>query len=118
MLSNDISADTAIYTCKGLDQGEKALETPLSQGESPALVVLDHGMRPTKESVQFGNRLRDLIPESWVLELVEKDYPVDKKSDDSFLLQKPICKSDWEETLLHVFVEAGSPQWSNASFRH
>ena len=88
MLSNDISADTAIYTCKGLDQGEKALETPLSQGESPALVVLDHGMRPTKESVQFGNRLRDLIPESWVLELVEKDYPVDKKSDDSFLLQK------------------------------
>lgn len=113
MLSHDIPADTAIYTCKGIEQGEKALDTPLSQGESPALIVLDHGVKPTAESVAFGNRLRDLIPESWIVELVEKDYPISKQSDEAFFLPKPIRKSDWEDVLQHVFVEAGSPQWSN-----
>ena len=115
MLSHDISADTAIYTCKGIAQGEKALDTPLSQGESPALIVLDHASAPTKESVLFGKRLRDAIPESWIVELVEKDYPVSKKSDDAFFMPKPIRKAEWEDVLQHVFVEAGSPQWSNVS---
>ncbi|MBP5247480.1 MAG: hypothetical protein J6Z31_06425 [Fibrobacter sp.] len=115
MLSHDIPADTAIYTCKGIEQGEKALDTPLSQGESPALIVLDHGVKPTQESIAFGNRLRDLIPESWIVELVEKDYPISKQSDDAFFLPKPIRKSDWEDVLQHVFVEAGSPQWSNVT---
>ena len=115
MLSHDIPADTAIYTCKGIEQGEKALDTPLSQGESQALIVLDHGIKPTKESIAFGNRLRDLIPESWIVELVEKDYPISKQSDEAFFLPKPIRKADWEDVLQHVFVEAGSPQWSNVT---
>ena len=115
MLSHDILADTAIYTCKGIEQGEEALDTPLSQGESPALIVLDHGFKPTKKSIAFGNHLRDAIPESWIVELVEKDYPVSKKSDDAFFMPKPIRKAEWEDVLQHVFVEAGSPQWSNVS---
>jgi len=94
MLSHDFPADTAIYTCKGIEQGEKALDTPLSQGESPALIVLDHGIKPTKESIAFGNRLHDLIPESWIVELVEKDYPISKQSDEAFFLPKPIRKAD------------------------
>ncbi len=115
MLSHDIPADTAIYACQGLSQGEKALDTPLSQGESPALIVLDHGSCPTEDSIRFGKRLRDAIPESWVVELVEKDYPVVEKSEDAFFMPKPICKADWEEVLQHVFVEACSPQWSNVT---
>ena len=115
MLSHDIPADTAICTCKGIEQGEEALDPPLSQGESPALIVLDHGVKPTKKSIAFGNHLRDAIPESWIVELVEKDYPVSKKSDDAFFMPKPIRKAEWEDVLQHVFVEAGSPQWSNVS---
>lgn len=117
MLSHDISADTAIYTCKGIAQGEKALDTPLSQGESPALIVLDHASTPTKESVLFGKRLRDAIPESWIVELVEKDYPIDRDSNEAFLLPKPVNKNSWDEVLQYVLDEATTPQWSNATFK-
>ena len=117
MLSHDISADTAIYTCKGIAQGEKALDTPLSQGESPALIVLDHASAPTKESVLFGKRLRDAIPESWIVELVEKDYPIDRDSNEAFLLPKPVNKNSWDEVLQYVLDEATTPQWSNATFK-
>lgn len=118
MLSHDMPADTAIYSCQGIRQGEKALETPLSQGESPALIVLDHGASPTSESVTFGKKLRDAIPESWIVELVEKDYPLPDRSDEAFFMPKPIRKSDWEDVLEHVFVEACSPQWSNVTPFH
>lgn len=115
MLSHAFSADTAIYACKGLEQGAEALETPLSQGESPALIVLDHGRTPSEKSIAFGKRLRDAIPESWIVELVESDYPTPEKSDDAFFMQKPVRRPDWEDVLQHVFVEACSPQWSNAT---
>jgi len=115
MLSHDISPDTAIYSCQGMEQGSKALETPLSQGESPALIVFDHGKTPTKESIAFGRRLRDTIPESWIIELVANDYPLPAKTEDAFFMRKPIRKNDWEDVLNHIFIEAGSPQWSNAT---
>lgn len=115
MLSHDQPADTAIYSCQGIEQGKQAIEAPLSAGESPELIVLDHGKAPTKESVAFGKRLRAAIPESWIVELVEKDYPMPDRNEDAFFMPKPICKNDWEEVLQHVFVEACSPQWSNVS---
>lgn len=115
MLSRDMPADTAIYGCQGIRQGEKALEAPLAQGESPALIVLDHGASPTEESIAFGKRLRDAIPESWIVELVEKDYPLPERNDEAFFMPKPIRKSDWEDVLEHVFVEACTPQWSNVT---
>ncbi len=114
MLSRDMPLDTAIYTCQGIEQGKKALQKPLSQGESPALIVLDHGTAPTEESVKFGESIRNAVPESWLVELVEKDFPISKNCEDAFLVKKPIQKSDWDDILQHVLEEASTPQWSNA----
>ncbi len=117
MLQHDLSADTAIYTCTRLDQALRSLEDPLAAGEPPALIVFDHGVPPTVETVHFCDKLRSCIPEAWIVELVSKEMPLPQDPSDSFWIKKPVCKEDWIDVLQHVFLQAATPQWSNADSR-
>jgi len=114
MLQHDLPADTAIYSCTRLDQALRSLEEPLAAGEPPALIVFDHGDPPTPETIRFCERLHSCIPEAWIVELVSSKMPLPKNPGDSFWVKKPVCQEDWVDVLQHVFLQAATPQWSNA----
>lgn len=118
MLLHDLPTDTSIYTCKSIAEAERALEAPITAGEPPALIVIDQGSSPRQESIRFADKLRQCIPEAWIIELVTSKMPMGRKTNEAFWLKKPVVKGDWEDVLQHVFIQAGSPQWSNAEAHH
>lgn len=114
LLEHNLIPDTAIYNCHNLRQALVAIEAPLSAGEAPALVVLDHTTPPKEESIQFATKLHDCIPESWIVEIIPKDMPLPQVQENSFWILKPVGKDDWIAVLEHIFLKAGTPQWSAA----
>lgn len=115
LLDNDMVANTTLYTCSGLEQAYRALEKPLKTGNSPALIVIDYPMQPNPEMLQFVNRLRECIPETWIIEFIPRSMPIPSEKDRNlFWIPKPVCQEDWTDVLKHVCFQAASPQWSEA----
>ena len=112
LLEHNLVPDTAIYNCHNLRQALVAIEAPLTIGEAPQLVVIDHTTPPQEETIRFAGKLRTCIPESWIVEIVPPDMPLPSVDENSFWVQKPVPKEDWLSVLEHVFLKAGSPQWS------
>ncbi len=112
LLEHNLVPDTAIYNCHTVRQALAAIEAPLSIGEPPALVVIDHSTPPREEIIKFADNLRNCIPESWILEIVPNDMPLPAAKENAFWVRKPVCKEDWIAVLDHVFFRAGTPQWS------
>lgn len=117
ILRHDVPVDTTIYTCASLEQAQESLSAPLSQGNPPALVVIDHS-NPDPGVTRFGENLRACIPETWVIELVTGETPLPQDGDHAFLVRKPIQRADWEDVLQHVFLQARTPQWSRIQSSH
>ncbi|HHX14956.1 MAG TPA: hypothetical protein GX724_02195 [Fibrobacter sp.] len=115
LLDHDMVTDTTLYTCSGLEQAYQALEKPLKNGDSPSLIVIDYPLNPNPEMIQFVNRLRECIPEAWIVEFIPKNMPLPPKKDDSlFWVSKPVSQESWVGILQHVCLQAASPQWSKA----
>jgi|SRR5574344_2541924 hypothetical protein len=115
LLDHDMVANTTLYTCSGLEQAYRALEKPLKNGNSPALIVIDYPMQPNAEMIQFVHRLRECIPETWIVEFIPRSMPMpSNKEEHLFWIPKPVCEEDWTDVLKHVCFQAASPQWSEA----
>ena len=112
LLEHNLVPDTAIYNCHNLRQALVAIEAPLAIGEPPALIVLDHATPPQEETLQFATKLHNCIPESWIVEITPRDMPLPHVQEHSFWIQKPVSEADWKAVLEHVFLKAGSPQWT------
>lgn len=112
LLEHNLIPDTAVYNCHNLRQALVAIEAPLAIGEAPALVVLDHSTPPKEEVLEFAQKLHNCIPESWIVEIVPKEMPLPQIQENSFWISKPVCRADWIAVLEHIFLKAGTPQWS------
>ncbi len=112
LLEHNLVPDTAIYNCHNLRQASVAIEAPLALGEPPALVVIDHSTPPQSEAIHFAKKLRNCIPESWIVEITPDNMPLPSVDENSFWVQKPVTKESWIAILKHIFLTAGTPQWS------
>lgn len=90
---------------------QSSIALPLTQSQAPSLVVIDHCETSAAIS-QFSETLRNCIPEAWIIELVDNESWLPRDLQNAFLVRKPIRKDDWDDVLQHVFLRAGSPQWS------
>jgi len=111
VLNNEVSVDTTLYTCASLDEAEASISIPLAHGIPPALVVIDHGV-PSPQITAFGQKLRACVPEAWIVELVDNQSWLPEDVSQAFLVRKPVRREDWEDVLSHIFLQAGTPQWS------
>lgn len=114
ILQKEIPVDSTLYACDSVAAARESIARPLSQGNPPALVVLDHQGLDNGELGAFGVLLRASVPETWVLDLVEPDSALPADREESFCLRKPLRQSDWEDVLAHIFLRARTPQWSRA----
>lgn len=114
LLEHNHVPDTAIYNCHNLRQARVAIETPLESGEAPTLVVIDHATPPKEEVICFAKRLRECVPESWIVEIVPDEMPLPEADENSFWVRKPVGESAWVAILEHIFLKAATPQWSEA----
>lgn len=107
-----IIMEPTVYLCSSIAQAEKSINAPLKNGNPPSFVILDHDLDENL-MVPFAFKLRQALPESWVLELLrdKNKVPIHK---DSFILPKPFSQKEWYEILSHLYQTAQTPQWSRA----
>lgn len=91
----------------------RAVARPIAIGEAPALIVADHKLDPARVPV-LADRLRDLFPESWVVEMVDETSAI-PRSPEALVLRKPVASNEWISFLEHIFLRAQTPQWSRAA---
>lgn len=115
ILQNEIQVDSTIYACHSVGAASESIAKPLSQGNPPALVVLNHPVLENPDLLSFGALLRASIPETWILDLIETDSTLPQDREECFCLRKPLRQSDWEDVLAHIFLKASTPQWSRAN---
>ena len=90
-----------------------SLAQPLTVGKSPALIVIDHALAPDLVP-QLVSRVRDALPESWMIEIVDSTTVV-PHSAETIALQRPIPKEEWEDLLQQTLIRSRTPQWSRAT---
>ena len=96
LLQNDMADDATMYTCNSIEDAQNILETALIEGESPALIVFDHADRA----------------ESWIVEIVPDDMPVEKSDGSLYWIRRPADEDEWNETLEQVLLRTPTPQWA------
>jgi hypothetical protein len=109
---NNVAIEPTVYLCSSLEQAEKSISAPLKRANPPSFIILDHDL-DANLMVPFAFKLRQTLPETWILELLrdQNKVPVHK---DSFILPKPFAQKEWVEILSHLFSTATTPQWSRA----
>ncbi len=113
LIAKKLDPHPMVFVCHDLEMAERSLELPLQQAKPPALVILDHqGKDP--EMSRFSKKLRDCIPESWVVDLVSKEGLLPADPSSAHVIWKPTLREDWEDLLGHLFLRASTPQWSKA----
>lgn len=92
-----------------------AVSTPVQAGTPPTLIIADHGLSATEMPLLI-SKLRSMIPESWLVELV---YPETKipAASDTVAIQHPVQKEEWFQLLQHMMVQSRTPQWSRAKLQ-
>lgn len=101
-----------MYTCNTIEDATSLLDSALTFGQSPTLIIFDHSDRPTQRNLAFSKSLRDGIPESWIIELVPDNMPIPEETDNLFWVRRPLSEDEWYETLNLVLLKSGSPQWA------
>ena len=112
LLQNDMADDTTMYTCNSIEDAQDILETALIEGESPALIVFDHADRAKDVNLKFSKKLHEAIPESWIVEIVPDDMPVEKSDGSLYWIRRPADEDEWNETLEQVLLRTPTPQWA------
>ena len=114
LLENDMAEDSTMYTCNTIEEAANILETALITGDSPALIIFDHADRPTDMNIAFSKRLRNSIPESWIVEIVPDTMPIEKEDEGLYWIRRPLTEDEWRETLDQVLRKTPTPQWANS----
>lgn len=112
LLQNDMADDATMYTCNSIEDAQNILETALIEGESPALIVFDHADRAKDVNLKFSKKLHEAIPESWIVEIVPDDMPVEKSDGSLYWIRRPADEDEWNETLEQVLLRTPTPQWA------
>lgn len=112
LLEHDLAIDSTMYTCNTIEDATSLLDSALTFGQSPTLIIFDHSDRPTAKNLAFSKSLRDGIPESWIIELVPDNMPIPEETDNLFWVRRPLSEDEWYETLNLVLLKSGSPQWA------
>lgn len=112
LLERDLAIDSTMYTCNSIEDATSLLESALNFGQSPTLIIFDHSDHPTEKNIAFSKALRDGIPESWIIEFVPDNMPVQQDDDNLFWVRRPLTEDEWDETLDLVLLKSGSPQWA------
>lgn len=113
LLQNDLAEDATMYTCNSLEDAQSILETALIVGESPALIIFDHADRSKDVNLKFSRKLHECIPESWIVEIVPDDMPVQKSDGSLYWIRRPVNEDEWDQTLEQVLLRTPTPQWAN-----
>jgi hypothetical protein len=113
LIDQKIDQHPMVFVCHDLEMAERSLEMPLRDAKPPSLVILDH-QGSDQAMARFSKRLRDCIPESWIVDLVPRDGLMPADPTSAHVLWKPTLREDWEDLLAHLFLRATTPQWSRA----
>jgi hypothetical protein len=109
---NHLYAGPAVYACTNMELAADSLQKPLDHGQAPSLIIVDHNLNCPDISA-FCAGIRNALPESWVIELVDHQSTI-PYDQSAFTLLKPLKKGDWDDILAHIYLKANSPQWSRA----
>ncbi len=112
LLQNDLAEDATMYTCNTIEDAQNLLETALIEGESPSLIVFDHAERSKAENLKFSKKIHESIPESWIVEIVPDDMPIEKNDGSLYWIRRPVNEEEWGETLEQVLLRTPTPQWA------
>lgn len=112
LLQNDLAEDSTMYTCNSIEDAQNLLESALIEGESPALIVFDHAERSKTTNLKFSKQLHASIPESWIVEIVPDDMPIEKSDGSLYWIRRPVNEEEWAETLEQVLLRTPTPQWA------
>lgn len=112
LLQNDLAEDSTMYTCNSIEDAQNLLETALIEGESPSLIVFDHAERSKAENLKFSKKIHESIPESWIVEIVPDDMPIEKNDGSLYWIRRPVNEEEWGETLEQVLLRTPTPQWA------
>ncbi len=112
LLQNDLAEDSTMYTCNSIEDAQNLLESALIEGESPALIVFDHAERSKTANLKFSKQLHASIPESWIVEIVPDDMPIEKSDGSLYWIRRPVNEEEWAETLEQVLLRTPTPQWA------
>lgn len=111
LLKHGVDPDPVVYVCHDLKLAEKSIQLPLSEALPPALVILDH-QEADQRMVEFSQKLRDCIPETWVVDLIPRGGLLPANLETAHIISKPINQDDWDELFHLLFFQAANPQWS------
>lgn len=111
LLKHGLDPDPVVYVCHDIKLAEKSITLPLADASPPMLVILDH-MDQDERMVDFSNKLRDCIPETWIVDLIPREGLLPKNLETAHILSKPIHQEDWDELFHLLFFQAANPQWS------
>lgn len=106
--------DATMYTCNSIEDAQSILETALIVGESPALIIFDHADHPRDVNLKFSKMLHESIPESWIVEIVPDEMPIEKNDGSLYWIRRPINEEEWDQTLEQVLLRTPTPQWANS----
>lgn len=108
-----VDPNPIVYVCNDFSLAQKSIEIPLSIAQPPALVIIDHQLNDQDASI-FSKKLRDCIPESWILDLVDRDNTLPIQFESAHIISKPVHEDDWNEFFHMMFFQAANPQWSKS----
>lgn len=114
LLHDNMANDCTLYSCNSIEDAIEHLESTLSIGQSPALIILDHAEEPKQSNLDLSKKLHNSIPESWIIEIVPNSMPLPKSDENLYWMRRPVSETEWSKTLDQVLIKSASPQWANA----
>ena len=76
--------------------------------------MFDHADRAKDVNLKFSKKLHAAIPESWIVEIVPDEMPIEKSDGSLFWIRRPVDEDEWCETLEQVLRRTPTPQWADA----